>query len=192
MEQQERCQKYSHSFWTRLIRSPERRRAVTNKPGISKCNFAAFCYQLIRAGVAGPKMKKSTAVTLIISGALLTGCDQRPNSYSGGSYGTNQPITNNTYVVGRGYWHAPYHDWFPYPFNYYRPGFGYYHGGRYSDFPQISTVTESFPDNSSGYTSHGGYYGSSYHGDSSGSSFGGGSSGISRGGFGGTGHGGGE
>ena len=22
--------------------------------------------------------------------------------------------------------------WFPYPFNYYRPGFGYYHGGIFS------------------------------------------------------------
>ncbi len=152
-------------------------------------------------GIAGGSMKKSTAVTLIISGALLVGCDRHTNGYGTWSSGTNAPITNNTYVSGRGYWHAPYYNWYPYPFNYFRPGYGYYHGGFYSDLPQAVSIFASSPRRPSGYfsgggsSSYGGYHGG-YYGGSSGGFFGGGESsgGVSRGGFGhiGGGHGGGE
>src|ERR1700743_3159448 len=95
-------------------------------------------------------MKKSTTVTLIISSALLAGCDR----YQGnGPYGVNQTYTNNEYVPGQGYWHAAYHDWYPYPYNYYRPGFGYYHGGTYSDAPEESPITSSSAFRGSGFSS---------------------------------------
>ena len=101
-------------------------------------------------------MKKSTTVTLNISGALLAGCDR----YNGGGWSTNdgsQPITNNTYVAGQGYWHAPYHAWYPFPYNSYSPTLGYYHGGLYSDAPEVSAVTSSAPtgSGSSGRSSSG-------------------------------------
>jgi hypothetical protein len=142
-------------------------------------------------------MKKSTAVTLIISGALLVGCDRHTNGYgTWSSGGTNAPITNNTYVSGRGYWHAPYYNWYPYPFNYFRQGYGYYHGGFYSDLPQAVSIFASSPRRPPGYNAdgssawYGGSHGEGYYGHSSvGSFFGGGESSgsVSRGGFGHTG-----
>jgi hypothetical protein len=123
----------------------------------------------------GSGMKKSTTVTLIMSGALLAGCDR----YGGnGSNGDNLSLTNNTFVPGQGYWHAPYHDWYPYPYNYYRSGFGYYHGGTYSDAPEESPVTSSSGFRGSGFSSGGG----------SSSADPGGHSSVSRGGFGGSAH----
>ena len=125
-------------------------------------------------------MKKSAAVTLIISGAILAGCDDRPNQYADwSSYsGTNGPITNNTYWPGHGYWHAPYYDWYPYPYNYYRPGFGYYYGGRYWDRPDANPIASSVPPRSS-------FSGSRFSSGTGGSS--GEHSSVSRGGFGGSG-----
>jgi hypothetical protein len=134
-------------------------------------------------------MKKSTAVTLVISGALMVSCHQRPYSYYGSSSGTNGLITNNTYVAGRGYWHAPFYDWYPYPYNYFRPGYGYYHGGMYSSEPQLSTITSSAPRGSSSGFFSGGSSGSGWSGGSHGSFSGSDGGGVSRGGFGGIGHG---
>jgi hypothetical protein len=92
-------------------------------------------------------MKKSRLVTLVISGALLAGCEDRPVNRDW-QYG-DQPLTNNTYSPGHGYWHAPYHDWFPYPYNSYYPGQGYYHGGNYSMTPHASDIISSRPSSSS-------------------------------------------
>ena len=97
-------------------------------------------------------MKRSKLVTLVISGAILAGCDDR----SGGGnwqYG-DQPLTNNTYSPGYGYWHAPYSSWYPYPYNSYTPGLGYYHGGTYSESPHVSSITSSRPSIA---TSRGGF-----------------------------------
>jgi hypothetical protein len=92
-------------------------------------------------------MKRSTMVTLVLSGALsgtlLTGCadpqEQAEEEWQG------QQLTNNTYRAGSGYWHAPYRGWYPYPYNCYRPGYGYYHGGEYSSSPHSSPITVSSP-----------------------------------------------
>jgi hypothetical protein len=128
-------------------------------------------------------MKKSTAVTLVISGALMAGCDNRPNWSSGNGdaeYSTNGvAITNNTYVPGQGYWHAPYGGWYPYPFNYYRAGYGYYHGGNFSSEPEVyhapSISTGHWGGSSGGrIVSGGGHFASV---------------GIARGGFGSSAHG---
>lgn len=126
-------------------------------------------------------MKKSALVTLVLSGALAGGCDDGRQSADSG-YTASTSVTNNTYVPGRGYYHAPYHEWFEYPYNYYRPGFGYFHGGAYSPQPYVSDVFSSFPSGSAGYSGGGG----------EGAHFGSGesSSGVSRGGFGSIGHGG--
>ncbi len=96
-------------------------------------------------------MKKSGLVTLVISGALLAGCEDRPGN-GDWQYG-DQPLTNNAYSPGHGYWHAPYHGWFPYPYNSYYPGLGYYHGGTYSETPHSSGITSSRPFVSSRTTS---------------------------------------
>ena len=121
-------------------------------------------------------MKKSRLVTLVISGAILAGCEDRPAS-GDWQYG-NQPLTNNTYMPDHGYWHAPYQSWYPYPYNSYFPGLGYYHGGLYSEAPHASSITSSRPLFSSGSGSSGsGSFGSS--GSISRGGFGRGTSGIS-------------
>lgn len=95
-------------------------------------------------------MKRSAIVTLAISGAIIisstTGCDR---GYDGQQiaedYDTTQPMTNNTYHASHGYWHAPYREWYPYPYNYYEPGRGYFYGGSWSASPHVSSVTTSVP-----------------------------------------------
>jgi hypothetical protein len=127
-------------------------------------------------------MKKSTLVTLVLSGALMGGCDGRNRSGSAG-YATDADVTNNTYVSGLGYYHAPYHGWYDYPYNYYRPGWGYYHGGIYTPAPFTSDISSSRPMRSptfsGGGIGGGAHFGSVAH-----------SSSVSRGGFGSIGHGG--
>jgi hypothetical protein len=90
-------------------------------------------------------MKKSTMVTLLFSGRLLTGCDDNSASQDWSTQGDSTAVTNNTYVPGRGYYHAPYYGWYEYPYNFYRPGFGYYHGGFYSRDPEAPSIIASRP-----------------------------------------------
>ncbi len=81
-------------------------------------------------------------VALVISGALLSGCD---SSEPSGSWEESKPYTNNHYAAGRGYYHAPYHAFYPFPYNFRDPARGYYHGGQYTAAPLVSGVTESRP-----------------------------------------------
>ena len=101
-------------------------------------------------------MKKSRFVTLVLAGALVGGCDQDdPPNGRGEEKSANPLVTNNTYVAGRGYYHAPYHGWYQYPYNAYRPGHGYYHGGLYSPTPEVSPITASQPHPIAGLSSSG-------------------------------------
>lgn len=98
-------------------------------------------------------MKRSRAVVLVLSGGVLVGCGKATAPGYSSSWSTNdltreQVLTNNTYVEGRGYYHAPYHAYFPYPYNYFVPGFGYYHGGRYTAAPYQSSLSASRPGRS--------------------------------------------
>jgi hypothetical protein len=127
-------------------------------------------------------MKKSALVTLVLSSALVSGCDDR-SQYSNPGYAAGTNVTNNTYVPGLGYYHAPYHGWFEYPFNYYRPGFGYYHGGLYSPKPYASAILSSTPSIASTSDGSGGGGGTHFGSTKS-------SPGATRGGFGSIGHGG--
>ena len=93
------------------------------------------------------KLKRSKRIVLVLSGALgasLVGCNDRYATdrmviSSGTSY------TNNHYVRGAGYYHAPYGRWYPHPHNTYEPGRGYYHGGQWTAQPNTSFVTASPP-----------------------------------------------
>ncbi|HUD82517.1 MAG TPA: hypothetical protein VMQ67_03400 [Candidatus Saccharimonadales bacterium] len=127
-------------------------------------------------------MKKSALVTLVLSGALVSGCDDR-SQYGDPGYGAGANVTNNTYVSGLGYYHAPYHGWFEYPYNYYRPGFGYYHGGIYTPRPLVSGILSSPPSIPSTFGGSRGGGGAHFGSTESSSS-------VTRGGFGSIGHGG--
>ncbi len=114
-------------------------------------------------------MKRSAQVALVISGAILTGCSRTPNGWDSDSVASSEVLTNNTFVAGRGYYHAPYHSFFPYPYNFFLPGRGYYHGGNYSIAPDHNAISASSPAASAahGGVDRGGFArSSSAHGDS--------------------------
>lgn len=82
--------------------------------------------------------RKSTKIMLVLSGALLVGCDRQPN-YAPRNVAAaddwvedSQSYTNNYYDPSRGYYHSGSRGWFPYPYNYYDSNRGYYNGGSWS------------------------------------------------------------
>ncbi len=52
---------------------------------------------------------------------------------------------NNDYIPGVGYYHAPYHAWFPHPFNYHDPARGYFAGGLWQVAPWVLALSQSRP-----------------------------------------------
>ncbi|MBI3867354.1 MAG: hypothetical protein HY299_02400 [Verrucomicrobia bacterium] len=137
-------------------------------------------------------MKRSTTIRLVLSGALagsaLTGCGPEETTTTASTQAVSQDVdaittsesyTNNHHVQGVGYYHAPYHSWWPHPYNYYLPGRGYYHGGNWSDQPHSSGLTSSQPTSSAARQAQTARSATSSSGHSSA---------ISRGGFGGSSH----
>jgi hypothetical protein len=91
-------------------------------------------------------MKRSEKVVLVLSGAVasaLAGCggesDERVKLSPDNVY------TNNHYVHGAGYYHAPFHAWYPYPFNAFTPNRGYYYGGTWNASPDERAIMASKP-----------------------------------------------
>ena len=89
-------------------------------------------------------MKRSREIVLVLSAvaAGTIGCrqSQPPLGLS-----AENVYTNNHYVPGAGYYHAPYYAWFPFPYNSYVPGRGYYYGGNYNHYPDERTEIASRP-----------------------------------------------
>lgn len=91
-------------------------------------------------------VKRSRTIRLVLTGtvaaAALAGCgpfdDSPPIS-------ADQTYTNNHYVNGVGYYHAPYSRWYPFPYNHHIAGQGYYYGGRWSPQPETPSTTASRP-----------------------------------------------
>jgi hypothetical protein len=129
-------------------------------------------------------MKRSRKIVLALSGTLaagaLTGCNS--SSYDTkallAEVSESNSYTNNQYVPGAGYYHAPYHGFYSYPYNHYNPDVGYYHGGQWTREPHQSDVTVSQPTPEAAQAARV-RAGSTAHGSSAGTS-----SSVSRGGFG--------
>src|SRR5258707_11495562 len=95
-------------------------------------------------------MKRSRRIVLVLSGTLVTsgfvGCERSEDSGDWApEVSESQTYTNNHYVPGAGYYHAPYHSWYRYPYNWHMDGQGYYHGGTWSSEPHQSPITASQP-----------------------------------------------
>lgn len=92
-------------------------------------------------------MKRSRSVQLALLGSLaaLAGCDSGPDAPPSRPVTASGTYTNNHYVPGAGYYHAPSHGWFPFPFNHFMSGRGYYQGGRWAPQPDSSGVAASTP-----------------------------------------------
>ena len=93
-------------------------------------------------------MKRSSSIRLWLTGtvasASLMGCgsdtDPERTELSPG-----QTYTNNHFVRGAGYYHAPYGAWFPFAYNSFLAGRGYFHGGQWSAQPNIAATEASRP-----------------------------------------------
>ena len=57
----------------------------------------------------------------------------------------DRTYANNDFVPGVGYYHAPYHAWYPFPFNYHDPARGYYAGGLWQLAPWALLAMRSQP-----------------------------------------------
>ena len=52
---------------------------------------------------------------------------------------------NNDFTPGVGYYHAPYHSWYPFPYNHYDPSRGYFAGGLWQAVPFALGMLSSRP-----------------------------------------------
>lgn len=53
---------------------------------------------------------------------------------------------NNEFTPGVGYYHAPYHSWFPFPYNHHDPARGYFAGGLWQAAPFALGMLGSRPN----------------------------------------------
>ncbi len=93
-------------------------------------------------------MKRSRHVKLVLLGGLsagaLAGCG--PNAGGPPAVSTDAVYTNNLYVPGAGYYHAPFRAWYSKPYNYYDPQTrSYYYGGQWGAQPHQSITNISSP-----------------------------------------------
>ena len=91
-------------------------------------------------------MKRSEKIVLVLSGAVATalaGCGRDSSGLA--RLSPNNVYTNNHYVPGAGYYHAPFHGWYPHPHNSYNPDRGYYYGGNWNAYPDDRNILSSKP-----------------------------------------------
>lgn len=93
-------------------------------------------------------MKRSRRVKLVLIGGLsagaLAGCDVSTGNKPTAS--ADSVYTNNYYVPGAGYYHAPYRAWYPWPYNYFDPNsHRYYYGGQWWPAPNETITNVSAP-----------------------------------------------
>ena len=75
-----------------------------------------------------------------LSTAVLVGCSQKP------SVSTQNVYTNNFYVPGAGYYHAPFRGWYTLPYNYFdAQNKLYFYGGEWANRPCESITNISAP-----------------------------------------------
>ena len=91
-------------------------------------------------------MKRSRNIRLVLLGGLsagtLAGCNapQRPSATAEDVY------TNNYFLPGVGYYHAPFRAWYTYPYNHFNAEQRiYFYGGQWGPEPHRSITNISSP-----------------------------------------------
>ena len=89
-------------------------------------------------------MKRSQSIRLILIGGLstaaLTGCTPKP------SVSAENVYTNNFFVPGAGYYHAPFRTWYALPYNHFDAQKNlYFYGGQWGALPFESITNISSP-----------------------------------------------
>lgn len=68
----------------------------------------------------------------------------------------NTTYPMNHFLPGAGYYHAPFHGWFPMPFNFHDPARGWFRGGQWRPTPQEDDAEKREEPRASGFRSSGG------------------------------------
>ena len=90
-------------------------------------------------------MKRSRSIRLVLIGSVsagaVTSCGPSSQEIT-----TSDVFTNNHYVSGVGYYHAPFRAWYALPYNHYDPATSrYYWGGQWGASPHESVMNISSP-----------------------------------------------
>lgn len=92
-------------------------------------------------------MKRSKSIRLFLIGGLstaaLAGCEQKP------SVSAENVYTNNYYVPGAGYYHAPFRNWYSLPYNHFDTQKNlYFYGGQWGarPFESITNISSPTPE----------------------------------------------
>ena len=79
-----------------------------------------------------------------LSAGTLAGCG--PSATQTPSSGASDVYTNNHYLPGVGYYHAPFRAWYPLPYNHYDSrSQRYFQGGQWAATPHASITNISDP-----------------------------------------------
>jgi hypothetical protein len=94
-------------------------------------------------------VKRSRSIRLVLIGGIsasaLTGCDQIQSP----PVSASDVYTNNFYVQGVGYYHAPFRAFYPMPYNYFEPKSGrYFYGGIWGEsaFQSFTNISSPTPE----------------------------------------------
>ncbi len=91
-------------------------------------------------------MKRSKAIRLVLLGSVSAGALTACNPSGSSSITAGAYYTNNYYVPGAGYYHAPFRAWYSMPFNHYDAGNKlYFYGGNWGPAPYQSITNISAP-----------------------------------------------
>ncbi len=93
-------------------------------------------------------MKRSRSIRLVLIGGLSTGAltSCGPENPLKAPIRSDYAYTNNFYVQGVGYYHAPFRAWYQMPYNYYEPKSQlYFYGGQWGKSPHVSITNISSP-----------------------------------------------
>ena len=93
-------------------------------------------------------MKRTRSIRLVLIGGLsagaVTSCG--PAGRPTGPISGDNVYTNNQYVPGAGYYHAPFRAWFPRPYNQFdAQSRRYFYGGQWGPVPHESFTNISHP-----------------------------------------------
>lgn len=98
----------------------------------------------------GPGIKRSRKIRLLLLGGLsvgaLTACAPESNSPAEARISSESVYPNDYFVQGVGYYHAPFHAFYPRPYNYFDPQRKqFFYGGQWGAEPYRSVINISAP-----------------------------------------------
>ena len=93
-------------------------------------------------------MKRSTRISLVLLGGIATGALTAcaPDDAASTRISSESVYTNDTFIPGVGYYHAPFRAFYPRRYNDYDANTRrYYFGGRWETAPDLSVINISSP-----------------------------------------------